>query len=109
MENKLTKDDFFGIINLKGFEEAGKDEHENIVFLTTPIRDGMFDGYTIKYILTYHSTFGIRFDIDKNSIGGFSGMQNHTEKLFSGFIENEDDFEGILKCIGFTRFMNNHK
>jgi len=98
---------FFDTLAEKGFKEMGQNDYGQKVFNTElkPEHANMSDGYDIKYILTYHSTFGIRFDIDKYSIGGFTGNQQFTERLFSGHIETIDDLEKILELTSFTRFM----
>ncbi len=99
----MKKEDFFKLIENYGFNVVKKITQYGEIIFETPIEsDGWMDGYNVKYILTFHSTFGLRFDIDRFSEGGFCGNSKIEERLFSGHIKEEADFIKLLEMIGFS-------
>jgi hypothetical protein len=98
----MEKEEFFNLIGSLGFTLIDiKNPFGDKVFETQFKSDGWSDGYETKYFLTFKSTFGIKFSINKKSVGGFTGTQAVDEKLFSGTSSSEGDFLTILKCIDF--------
>lgn len=98
----MKKEVFLKLIDSKGFEKV---ENNSIfgdrTFETKFKSDGWMDGYSIKYILTFQPTYGIKFTLDKLSVGGFSGTQEIKQRLFDGSISTEEDFENVLRYINF--------
>lgn len=100
----MDREEFFTIINKFGFKYTEvQNEYGERVFQTKLKNDGWMDGYDYRYILKFAPTFGIKFTIDKKSIGGFTGNKEIEERLFSGIIDKEEDFSTVLKCIKFNQ------
>ena len=93
---------FFKLIVNKGFEKIDKSSiFGDRTFETKSKSDGWMDGFSIKYILVFQPTYGIKFTLDKLSVGGFTGNQEIEERLFNGSINTEDELNTIFKCVGF--------
>lgn len=101
----MEREEFFKLIETKGFKVSdikcplGCDRY----FETVISSDGWSDGYSNKYILAFEPTFGIKIKINKISEGGFTGTQKIDERLFYGAVETEEEFNTLLKLIGFEK------
>ena len=99
----MEREEFFKLIESKGFRKLDTiSKYGERTFETESINDGWMDGYDNKYILLFAPTYGIKFTIDKISVGGFCGDQKIEERMFSGVIETEEDFTTLLKLIRFN-------
>lgn len=99
----MEREEFFKLIESKGFRRLDIiSKYGERTFETEFINDGWSDGYDNKYILLFASTYGIKFTIDKISVGGFCGDQKIEDRLFSGVVETEEDFNILLKLIRFN-------
>lgn len=100
----MEKEEFFKLIETKGFKvsDIKCPFGCNRYFETESINDGWSDGYDNKYILIFAPSCGIKFTINKISVGGFCGDQKIEERLFSGVVETEDEFNTLLKLIRFN-------
>ena len=97
------KKEFLKILEDKGFDLIGTDKQFGmLVYQTKLLSDGWSDGFSNQYILTFVPSSGIGFTIDKYSCGGFCGNQENTTRLFDGSFDKIEEFELILKFIGFS-------
>lgn len=100
---KLNKDAFIEIIEDLGFVSIKSDKWGAKIFETNFKSDGWVDGYKYKYIISIESVFGLLFYIDKFCFGGFCGNEELNQRLFFGSVDTKEEFDVILKCIGFEK------
>lgn len=97
------KEKLYRIIESKGFNLIGTDKQFGmLVYQTKLLSDGWSDGFSNQYILTFVPSNNLGFTIDEYSCGGFCGNQENTKRLFDGSIDKIEEFELVLKFIGFS-------